>query len=145
MTVFGIHAASVKPLTDILQGCLNHFCDDVSMREFETEAGRVRWAIEGSGRTLVQLAAEMGCTHATLSQWQTGSTGLAGAKVGLVIGFCKAVNINMQWLLTGEGPARSTYAAQESELVTEARLLVRERPELVESAYRVLRALEGKT
>jgi hypothetical protein len=65
--------------------------------------------------------------------------------VGLVIGFCKAVNINMQWLLTGEGPARSTYAAQESELVTEARLLVRERPELVESAYRVLRALEGKT
>lgn len=114
------------------------------MRELGTEAARVRWAIEQSGRTLVQLAVDVGCTHATLSQWQTGSTSLTSAKVGLVLAFCRATSVNMQWLLTGDGPAVSSYKLPEPDLVTEAKYLVRERPELVDSAYRVLRALEGK-
>ena len=49
-----------------------------------TPAERVAYAIENSGKTMEHLAAEMGCTHATLSQWKTGATNVLNAKAQLL-------------------------------------------------------------
>lgn len=113
-------------------------------RDFTSGANRARWAIEHSGKTLEAIAALIGCTHATLSQWQTGTTDLMRSKAGLVTAFARVVNVNVQWLLTGDGAVRSNYASTEHPLITEARHIVQEAPALAEQAYRVLVALEAK-
>ena len=56
--------------------------------------------------------------------------------------FCHEVNINLQWLMTGDEPVRGRYVAPEHPLVHEARHIVQETPALADQAYRVLRALD---
>ena len=51
---------------------------------FSSPAERIAWAIERSGKTLHQLADEIGCSHAALSQWQNGETSAANIKAGLL-------------------------------------------------------------
>lgn len=91
------------------------------------------------------LAEKIGCTHATLSQWQTGTTNLSNVKVGLLLAFCEQTGTNLQWLLTGEGPAINAYGREAHPLILKAAELVVSHPELAETAGRLLDALEHPT
>ena len=113
----------------------------MAARDLQTSAERVKWAIETSGKKLTQIAEAIGCTHATLSLWQNNKTDMSQAKVGLLIAFCREVNVNLQWLMTGDEPVRDRYAPAEHPLVNEARHIVQEAPALADQAYRVLLAL----
>lgn len=110
-------------------------------REPITEAQRVTWAKEHSGRTWEQLGASIGCSHAALSLWGSGRTSLANAKVHLVMSYARATGVNLQWLLTGDGPAITAYSKSEHPLVEQARMLVQERPALADTGYQLLQAL----
>jgi transcriptional regulator with XRE-family HTH domain len=106
-----------------------------------TPGERVAWAIERSGKTLGTLAAKIGCTHATLSQWQTGNTDLGNAKVRLLMAFCEETGVNASWLLTGQGPAIDHYSRAAHPLVLKAAEMVRDHAELTDTAGRLLDAL----
>lgn len=106
----------------------------------DTPARRVQWAIERSGRSLKDIGDAIGCSHAALSQWATGSTDLANAKTRLVLAFAQEMGINVQWPLTGEGPAVSSYG-HSSALELLARELTATDPLAAATAERVLRAL----
>lgn len=114
-------------------------------RDLADPGQRVEWAITHSKRTAKDIAAEMGVSHAVLSQWKRGHTKLHNAKVCHVLKFCQVTGIRIDWLLTGDGerlaqPRRS----DEPELVTQARHIVHDlSPELAATAYRLLAALEG--
>ena len=110
-------------------------------RDLLSEAQRVTWAKEHSGRTWEQLASVIGCSHAALSLWGSGRTTLGNAKVRLVLDFARATGVNVQWLLTGDGPAISTYGKNEPPIVEQARLIAQERPALAETGYQILRSL----
>lgn len=110
-------------------------------REPLTAAQRVTWAKEHSGRTWEQLGAAVGCSHAALVLWGSGQTNLDNAKVHLVMAYARATGVNLQWLLTGDGPAVTTYRKTEHPLVEQARHLVEERPALAETGYALLQAL----
>jgi len=115
-------------------------------REPISPAERIRWSIEQSEQRLETIAAEIGCTHSALSQWQTGKTNIANVKVGLLLDFCKFTGANISWLLTGDGPRLSTYGRPMSEapLVAMARHIVQDRsPDTADTAYRVLPALDS--
>lgn len=105
-----------------------------------TASQRIAWAISESGKTLVAIAAEIGCSHAALSQWSTGKTEAENIKAGLLNRFADATHVEMRWLLTGQGPVRTSYPR-----ATPLLLLVREVDELgdeaSQQAERVLRAL----
>lgn len=73
-------------------------------REFLTAAERIAWAIEHSGRNLTELGQAIGCTHATLSQWQNGHTPIERVKVGLLMHFAEETRTSLRWLLYGDGP-----------------------------------------
>ena len=134
---------SVRQLTNELQLGLPSPAHDAAMqRDFSSIGQRVRWAIETSGKTLTHIAQAIGCTHATLSLWQNNKTDMRQAKIGLIMAFCTEVNVNLQWLMTGDEPVRGRYAAPEHPLVHAARNIAQEAPALAEQAYRVLRALE---
>ena len=142
-----LHAASVSALTCRRQGGLLGACQHPRVNRDSTNPGeRVAWAIDHSGRTAKALAEEMGVSHATLSQWRHAETTLFNAKVGNVARFCELTKVNMQWLLTGDGPREivSSYA-QEPDLVTQARHFVHDLPpSMAATAYRLLAALEGQ-
>ena len=81
-------------------------------RDLTTANARIRWAIEkvrSQGVVLEKLAEMVGCSHAALSQWQTGATNMDNVKVGLLTNFCKATGVSLHWLLTGEGPRTDWY------------------------------------
>ncbi len=106
-------------------------------------ADRVRLAIERSNKTLKAIGAEIGCSHATLSQWQSGETDLTLAKVKLVLGFCESTNVALDWLLTGNGEPTPRKVGVEHPLVQEARHIADQLPQIAEQAHRVLVAMEG--
>lgn len=110
-------------------------------REPSSEARRVTWAKEHSGRTWEQLAEAIGCSHAALSLWGSGKTSLANAKVHLVLQFARETGVNLQWLLTGDGPAIIAYPKGEHAIVELARLIADERPGLADAGYQLLRTL----
>jgi transcriptional regulator with XRE-family HTH domain len=107
-------------------------------------AQRVRIAIEVSGLKLEHIANEIGCTHATLSQWQTGTTNMANVKVGLLLEFCRVTRADVGWLLTGDGdpPDRHSPRIADAPLIVAARHIVQDHgPEVAATAYRVLAAM----
>lgn len=106
-----------------------------------TPAQRVAWAIDRSGETLEQLAEHVGCTHATLSQWRSGSTTLENAKASLLMAFAERTGVGMRWLLTGQGPAVESYQVTHHPLVVKASELVRTDSARADTAMRVLDAL----
>lgn len=114
------------------------------MREEPNTTGeRVAWAIERSGYKFEALAEQIGCTHATLSQWKSGKTDLGNAKMHLVHAFCEATGVNPTWLLTGDGPAISTYSKRAHPLILKAHELLKTRVELADTAERLLDALQA--
>lgn len=90
---------------------------------------------------LEALADKIGCSHATLSQWQNGRTEMGNAKVRLLGAFARETGVNLEWLLTGNGPAVSSFPLREHPLVVKAHDVVRDRADLAETALRLLDAL----
>lgn len=85
-------------------------------RELSTPTDRVAWAIDQvklNGTGLESLAESIGCTHSTLSQWQTGHTRIENAKAGLLEAFCKATGVSMHWLLHGGTVCVNGYTSSE--------------------------------
>lgn len=114
-------------------------------RDFTEPAQRVAWAIQHSGKTLEALGEEIGCSHVALSHWQRGTTSIYRAKAGLLVEFCRATGVNLDWVLTGNGPtlSRQPHVA-EPPLVAQARHIAEDcSPEVAATAYRLLAALEG--
>lgn len=114
-------------------------------REPSTPAERIRWAVKQSGHRLVDVAAYVGCSHATLSQWQNGVTDVHNIKVGLLVRFCEYTGASMSWILSGDGPALTTYGkpAAEPPLVALAARIARDLPPgVTDMATRLLQALE---
>jgi transcriptional regulator with XRE-family HTH domain len=117
----------------------------MTSRDLGTPADRIRWAVEQSGHTLPEIAADIGCSHSALSQWQTGATTVDNIKAGLLLRFCEFTGASIQWLLTGDGPRLAGYARPKDEapLLTLAQHIVRDLdPITVATAERLLRALE---
>lgn len=112
-----------------------------NVSELLTPAQRIAWAIEKSSKTLVHLAEEIGCSHAALSQWANARTEAENIKAGLLQRFADATSVEIRWLLTGEGPARSRYVTGPSALVLMAREIDSLDGEASRQAERVLRAL----
>lgn len=83
------------------------------------------------GVTMDQLAQQMGCTHATLSQWQHSHTNIENPKVGLLSAFCKVTGTSLAWILTGDGPRIDSYngSALVSRLAGTLSVMERQDPE----------------
>ena len=107
-----------------------------------TPAERVAYAIENSGKTMEHLAAEMGCTHATLSQWKTGATNVLNAKAQVLQAFADRTGVEARWILHGTGPAVSRYLLpEEMQRVSEAlKVMERTHPQQVETIVRMVEA-----
>ena len=114
------------------------------MREPNTPADRVRWAISHAQITLPELADQIGCSHSALSQWQTGETIIENVKAGLLFRFCERTGVSMRRLLTGDGPRVVAYPRRsEPPLLAAAAHIVNDlSPDTAALAERLLRALE---
>lgn len=106
----------------------------------ETLAERIAWAVEHSGKTLERLGEESGCSHAAISQWQTGKT--KQIQSDLLLRFADATGVELRWLLTGAGPRLSRYLIGEAmDRVSEALAkLAREEPLQVDTVVRMVEA-----
>jgi transcriptional regulator with XRE-family HTH domain len=97
-------------------------------RDLTTPTERIAWAIEqvkATGVSLEQLAERVGCSHAALSQWQTGATNIENVKAGLLDRFCEETGVSPHWILHG-GPNRvdtTTYSERVSTLAAKLRAL----------------------
>lgn len=104
-------AHSVSRVTGVTQAGLPcaAYATRMELTDITTPADRIRYAVERSGKTLESIAAEIGCSHAALSQWQTGRTDAQSIKAGLLQQFAEATGTDVRWLLTGKGPQVSRY------------------------------------
>ena len=110
--------------------------------DLDTPAKRIAHAIERSGKTLEQLAEEVGCSHAALSQWQTGSTNVANIKAGLLLAFSERTGADVRWLLTGKGPRVSRYMLQSEmqRIATALQVMEQSAPLQIETVVRMVEA-----
>jgi len=107
-------------------------------------AERIAWAVERSGKTLERLAEEVGCSHAAISQWQTGKT--KQIQSDLLLRFADATGVELRWLLTQQGPQISRYVITEAmDRVAEAlAVIAREEPLQVDTIVRMVEAAAQK-
>lgn len=138
-------ARSVSALTDCRQDYLQgagYLRAVDALDPPKTPSDRVAFAIEHSGKTLEEIAEKLGCTHATLSQWQTGMTNVANAKAGLLYKFAELTGTDVRWILTGQGPAISRYTltSEMSRLGAALRAMERKAPQQVETIVRMVEA-----
>ncbi len=103
-------------------------------------SGRIAYAVEQSGKSLERLAAEIGCSHVAISNWQTGKT--VEIKASLLLAFADATGFEYRWLLTGQGPVLSRYQITESmdRVVDAMAKIAREEPLQVETIVRMVEA-----
>lgn len=106
-----------------------------------TPAQRIGWAIRNSGKTLEAIADAIGCTHPTLSYWQTGVTDVENAKAMLLQRFADETGVEIRWILTGEGNVRRDYKQSVSPLELLARQVSAHDGPIADQAERVIRAL----
>lgn len=140
-----IHRPSVSQLSDLPQVCLRQPCHHALMSEgLDTLAKRIAWAVERSGKTLEQLAEEVRCSHAAISQWQTGKT--KHIQSDFLLRFADATGVELRWLLTQEGPRVSRHTLTEAmDRVAEAlAVLAREEPLQVDTIVRMVEAAAHK-
>jgi len=69
--------------------------------DFSTFAARFKWAIERSPHNQTALAAAIGATTGTITQWKTGDTKKYDAE--LVIKAAQFLDVDVEWLVTGQG------------------------------------------
>jgi transcriptional regulator with XRE-family HTH domain len=112
-----------------------------------TPAERIAFAIERSGMTLVAIAAKIGCSHAALSQWQSGKTDASHIKAGLLQAFADCTNTDVRWLLTGRGPIISRYAltSEMSRLSKALSVMERTAPSQIETIVLMVEAAARPT
>jgi transcriptional regulator with XRE-family HTH domain len=110
--------------------------------KLSTPHERVAHAIEQSGKTLEQLAAAIGCSHAALSQWQTGATNVLNIKAGLLQSFAEQTGTDVRWLLTGSGPMISRYILRDEmqRIAVALHAMERETPQQIETVVRMVEA-----
>lgn len=110
--------------------------------DLATPAERIRHAIERSGKTLESIAAEIGCSHAALSQWQTGRTDAQHIKAGLLQQFAESTGTDVRWLLTGKGPQVSRYirTSELDRLAVALRAMESTSPLQIETVVRMVEA-----
>ena len=102
--------------------------------ELLTPSGRIASAIrqlKAKGVVLESLAEKIGCSHATLSQWQTGSTNIDNVKAGLLSTFCEITGTSMRWILTGQGSRQDAYTSSEvlADVTSKLRAMEKQSPE----------------
>lgn len=104
--------------------------------------GRIRHAIDRSGKTLEAIAAEIGCSHVALSQWQRGKTDIGAAKAGLLQRFAESTGVDVRWILTGQGPQVSRYlrTGEMDRLAQAIRVMERTAPMQIETVVRMVEA-----
>jgi transcriptional regulator with XRE-family HTH domain len=110
--------------------------------KLSTPHERVGYAIAQSGKTLEQLAASIGCSHAALSQWQTGATNVLNIKAGLLQSFAEHTGTDLRWILTGSGPVISRYVLREEmqRIATALHAMERDTPQQIETVVRMVEA-----
>ena len=69
--------------------------------DLSTFAGRFKWAIDHSPNNQSALAAAMGATTGTITQWKTGETKKYDAE--LVVKAAQFLDVDVEWLVTGQG------------------------------------------
>lgn len=108
---------------------------------------RIAYAIEKSGKTLEQLAEEIGCSHAALSQWKTGATNVANIKAGLLLAFSEKTGADVRWILTGDGPRVSRYILRDEmqRLAVAIQAMERSAPQQIETVVRMVEAAAART
>jgi transcriptional regulator with XRE-family HTH domain len=118
------------------------YAESMDLPDLKTAAGRIRHAIETSGKTLEAIASEIGCTHAALSQWQTGATDAQNIKAGLLQAFAESTGTDVRWLLTGKGPQVSRYirTGEMERLATAIKAMERWSPMQIETVVRMVEA-----
>jgi transcriptional regulator with XRE-family HTH domain len=142
--------ASVSAITDDPQAALlaaryGPVVDQI--RDLDTPADRIAFAIERSEMTLETLAAKIGCSHAALSQWRSGKTDASHIKAGLLQAFADATNTDVRWLLTGKGPVVSRYmlTAEMTRLGSALAVMERTAPSQVETIVKMVEAAAKST
>lgn len=69
--------------------------------DLSTFAGRFKWAIERSPNNQSALAAAIGASTGTITQWKTGETKKYDAE--LVVKAAQFLDVDVEWLVLGEG------------------------------------------
>lgn len=69
--------------------------------DFSTFSSRFKWAIARSPHNQSALAAAIGATTGTITQWKTGDTKKYDAE--LVIKAAQFLDVDVEWLVTGHG------------------------------------------
>lgn len=119
-----------------------------STRDLMASSERIAWAIarmKEAGIGLEELAERIGCSHATLSQWQNGDTNIDNVKVGLLTRFCAETGVSLPWILTGEGPRLLRYPTSNrvSSLTQILTALEKDNPEALIVVARMIQAAAG--
>lgn len=141
-------SSSVTTLTDQLQGRLQAatYLYSMPLDETDTAAKRIAYAIASSGKTLERLAESIGCSHAALSQWQTGATNVSNIKAGLLQAFSECTGADLRWLLTGQEPRVSRYVLPDEMLriATALQAMEKTAPQQIETIVRMVEAAAKK-
>jgi transcriptional regulator with XRE-family HTH domain len=145
--MFHTHAGSVSAITAQRQAGLLRvaYADFMPFMQDSAPHERIAYAIQQCGKTLEQLAATVGCSHAALSQWQTGATKVANIKAGLLHSFAEATGVDIRWVLSGVGPAISRYILRDEmeRIAVALYAMERSRPQQVETVIRMVEAAAG--
>lgn len=103
-----------------------------------TLADRITKALKHSGKTAANLAKELGITESAVSHWGNGNTKkIASDKLFAV---ARALNVNPEWLATGEGVMQRNRGAGAS-LSREGEMLLEQYEQLPEARRRAVRAV----
>lgn len=136
--------SSVSRITFNLQPALQAgaYACRMGVIDLTSAAGRIEAAIERSGKTLEQLADEIGCTHVALSHWKNGKTDIQAAKAGLLQRFAEATGTDVRWILTGQGPQVSRYilTGEMDRLAHALRAMEKSHPLQIETIVRMVEA-----
>lgn len=126
--------------TGLLPGAYAFPMGMVKQYDLASMGGRIACAVEDSGKTQTQIAAEIGCTHSAVSQWKSGATGEITAR--LLQAFADSTGVEIRWLITGEEPVRSRYMlTQEMQRLQDAvSVIARESPIEMETVVRMVEA-----
>lgn len=75
-------------------------------KHMTTISERFLEALADSGMKAADLARSAYLTQGAISQWSTGSVAEKHAKASTAIKIARALNVNVEWLISGEGPKR---------------------------------------
>jgi transcriptional regulator with XRE-family HTH domain len=90
----------------------------------------IQWAKAHKGITPQALADKCGVTRPGLLNWTSSDTNIDKVGIGALRAFCAALDLDLEWLLSGAGQAwRAPITNKHTQrIVDELRLLAREEP-----------------